>query len=441
MDGHDAGPGVGLHMPVGGAQLRVIGEAGRPQDVQHRLRHPQPGGLPQIRCLGAFVGDVGPAVAHPVVPQVQQPHDFRLDVNIQQPVAHFRVSGHRAAPALGAAAMLEQPVDQPVAPDAPAGAVLQLQMGGGDFPALIFAADEVESGNAHLIEKDGVLDAGAGPGFAAGDEQIHRLDGEAGQIGRHHKPAQVFVPLGLRVGYGNRPHIVGAVGAADIDFLAVQHEFVAVAEGRRLHIGQIGAGLRFGKQLPGTHLPGEDGRQEVAFLRRVAPDQDGVAAQPPAGVVVGRQGQAVGVDFLFDDHGVVDVEAAAAVFGRGGGPEPAALPQAAAQVAPPLVLLPGEVGRVGGMLQARRHVVGQPRLDLAAEFFLFRGVAGFEIHQFLRCASVRRLSQYRTTAAVPPRECRPMPVCISRAACRRLAGGAGEPSASAVVHGRKAAGA
>ena len=55
--------------------------------------------------------------------------------------------------------MVKEAVYQPVAPDAPAGAVLQLQVGGGDLPALVFAADEVEGGYAHVVEIDGLLDS------------------------------------------------------------------------------------------------------------------------------------------------------------------------------------------------------------------------------------------------------------------------------------------
>ena len=115
-------------------------------------------------------------------------------------------------------------------------------------------------------------------------------------------------------------------------------------------------------------------------MRLGTPYQDGVAAQPPAGVVVGGQGQAVGIDFLLDDYGVVDVQSAAAVLHGGGGPEPAALAQLAPQIAAELVLLPSQIGGVGGVRDALRHVVFQPGVDLAAEGFLFGGVTRFKVH-------------------------------------------------------------
>ena len=141
--GDDAGAAVGLHVAFGGAQLGVVSQPGRAEDVQHGLSHAQARGLAHVGCLRPLVGDVGAAVAHPVVAQVQQPHDLGLNVHVDEAVAHVGVIGHRLAAALGGAAVLEQPVNQPVAPDAPAGAVLQLQVGGGDLPALVFAADQV----------------------------------------------------------------------------------------------------------------------------------------------------------------------------------------------------------------------------------------------------------------------------------------------------------
>ena len=109
----------------------------------------------------------GAAVAHPVIAQVEQPHDLGLNVDVDEAVADVGVVGHWLAATLGGAAVFEQPVDQPVAADAPAGAVFQFQVGGGDLPAFIFFANQVEGGDADVVEVDRLLDAGASAGLAA----------------------------------------------------------------------------------------------------------------------------------------------------------------------------------------------------------------------------------------------------------------------------------
>ena len=45
--------------------------------------------------------------------------------------------------------------------------------------------------------------------------------------------------LGLGVRYGNRPHIIAAVVAADKYLLAVEDVFVAVADGLGLDVGEV----------------------------------------------------------------------------------------------------------------------------------------------------------------------------------------------------------
>ena len=190
--------------------------------------------------------------------------------------------------------------------------------------------------------------------------------------------------LGLWVCDRDGPHVVAAVVAADEYLLAVENVLVAVADGLGLHVGQVGPGLWFGEELPGPNSPSEDGRQEGLLLLLGAPDEDGVAAKAPAGVIVGREGQAEGVDLLLDDHGAVNVEAAATVFGGCRGPEPAIVAQLAAEVATQLVLVPGEVGGVGGVFHPIRDMLLQPGADLAAELFLFGGVTRFKVHGSLR---------------------------------------------------------
>ena len=150
--------------------------------------------------------------------------------------------------------------------------MLELEVRGGDLPALVLAADEVEGGDADVVEVHGLLDAGAGAGLTAGDEQVHGLDCDARQVGGHHEPAEVLVALGVGVGDGDGPHEVAAVVAADEYLLAVQDVLVAVADGLGLHVGEVGAGLGLGEELPGAYATGEDGREEGLLLLLRAPD-------------------------------------------------------------------------------------------------------------------------------------------------------------------------
>ena len=205
--------------------------------------------------------------------------------------------------------------------------------------------------------------------------------------------------LGFGVGYRDGPHVVAAVVAADEYLLPIEDVFIAVADGLGLDVGQVRPGLRLGQQLPCADAAREDGRQEGLLLLLGTPDEDGIAAEASTGIVVGRERQAEGVDLLLDDHGAIHLESAAAVLGGRGGPEPPLVAQLAAQLAAELILLPGQVRRVGGVLDTARDVLIQPGVDLAAEFFLLRGVTRFKIH------GASGFSRCRSGVSVHPREC------------------------------------
>src|SRR6516164_5119284 len=103
-----------------------------------------------------------------------------------------------------------------------AAAVLQFEMGRGDLPAVIFAADQTDCGNPHIFKEDGVLVAVLTSSSAAA-QQFHRLDSDARQARINHEPTQVLVALSVGICHRERPHPVSAVSAADKDFLAVKH--------------------------------------------------------------------------------------------------------------------------------------------------------------------------------------------------------------------------
>ena len=380
MQGDDGRALVRLDVPLAGAPVLVLGQRRRAEDVQDAGGDAQPRHLAEVGCLGAFVGDVGAAVPHPVVAQLEQPADLGVNVDVDQPVPHVGILAQRLpAPVVGLA-VIEDAVNDPVAPDASAGAMLQLQVGSSNLPALVLAADEVPRRHAHVVEIDDVLDARTGAGLAGGRQQVHGEHADAGQVGRHHEPAQVLVAVALRVGAGDGPHIVGAVGAAHIDLLAVDDVIVAVAPGRGLGVGQVGAGLRLGEQLPGADFAPENLGQKFLLLLLRTPDQDGVATETAAGVVVRWQREVVAVDLFLQHHRVVNGQTAAAVFLRRRGPQPAFLAQPPAQIPAQLVLLVGQVNGVGGMLNAGGDILPQPLLHLGAKCFLLGGITGFKVH-------------------------------------------------------------
>ena len=73
MDGDDGGALVGLEVALSRAPFFVEGQGGRSQNVQDGVGGAQPSHLPEVGCLGPFVGYVGLAVAHPIVSEAEQP--------------------------------------------------------------------------------------------------------------------------------------------------------------------------------------------------------------------------------------------------------------------------------------------------------------------------------------------------------------------------------
>ena len=170
------------------------------------------------------------------------------------------------------------------------------------------------------------------------------------------------------------------MGAADVHLLAVDDVIVAVAPGGGLGVGQIGAGFRLGEELPGANFTLENLGQEFLLLLLGTPHKDGISPQASAGVVVRWERQVVAVDLLFQHHGVIDGQAAAAVFLGRSGPQPTLFPQLAAQIAAQLVLLVGEVYGVGRVFNAGGDVFVEPFLHLGAECLLLSGITGFKVH-------------------------------------------------------------
>ena len=248
------------------------------------------------------------------------------------------------------------------------------------FQPLFSPPIERERGHAHVVEEHGVLHAAVGAALAARAHELHRLHLHAGQIRVDHEPAEVLVPLALRIGARDQPDAIGAVVAAHENFLAVQHVLVAVAERRHADAGEIRARAGLAQELPRADETAVDRREERLLLLLGAPDEDRRRAEAAAAVVVRRQREIEAVDLLLQDHRVVEVHPAAAVGDGGAGKQPALfaeLPTELAQRAIPLVVV---LGRDGDARGARRHVRGEPGAHIGAKALLLLGVRDLEIH-------------------------------------------------------------
>src|SRR5438093_3616305 len=296
MDGDDAVALLSLQESAGRAPRRVRGERGGPDRFQDGAGHPEAGGLAVVRELRPLVRLRLARVREPEVPHAEQALHFGLDVDVGEAVADVPLLAERHAVALRLLAVAEQTVPHPVAADPAAAAVLELEVRGGDLPALVLAADQCEGGHAHVVEEDRLLDPAVGAALATGAHQLHRPHGDARQGRVDHEPREVLVAVALGVGGHDHPDPVGAVVAADEDLLPVDDVIAAVAHGRRHpHAREIGARARLGEELPGADLALVACRQERLPLLLGAPAQDRRRAEAAAAVVVRgeREGEPV----------------------------------------------------------------------------------------------------------------------------------------------------
>ena len=111
----------------------------------------------------------------------------------------------------------------------------------------------------------------------------------------------------IGVGAGHQVDVAGVVGGGGVHLLAVDDEFVAVADGAALEAGQVGAGLGLGEAQGEGNLAADDAGEEFLLLLLAARRQDGRAARARA-----SHGDADAGELLLDDV-LVD---AAAVLGR-----------------------------------------------------------------------------------------------------------------------------
>src|SRR5713226_2874802 len=111
-----------------GAPNRIGSQRRRPDRLEDSAGHPKARELAVKRELRPLVGDWPPGVGEPEIPQTEEPRDLALDVDISESVAHVLIFGQRFAVAPGLAAIAQQVLPQPVAPDTSAAAVFQFKM-------------------------------------------------------------------------------------------------------------------------------------------------------------------------------------------------------------------------------------------------------------------------------------------------------------------------
>src|SRR5229473_8563535 len=111
-----------------GAPNRIRSQRRRPDRLEDRTGHPKARELAVKRELRPLVGYRPPGVGEPEIPQTEEPRDLALDVDISEGITHVLIFGQRFAVAPGLAAIAQQVLPQPVAPDTSAAAVLQFEM-------------------------------------------------------------------------------------------------------------------------------------------------------------------------------------------------------------------------------------------------------------------------------------------------------------------------
>ena len=134
-------------------------------------------------------------------------------------------------------------------------------------PALVFLADQILGGDAHVLEEDVIhlvrsVDGDDGPHGDAGRFHVDQQEGDAG------------LRLCRRIGPHQAEDPVGMLGQRRPGLVAVDDVVIAVAHRLGPDGSKVGAGARFRITLAPPVLAGEDSRQILLFLRVVAEGVD-----------------------------------------------------------------------------------------------------------------------------------------------------------------------
>ena len=236
---------------------------------------------------------------------------------------------------------------------------LVLKRGHGHVPAHVLLADHVDGGDADVVEEDlvelEIVDhVHQGPNGDAWGAHVHDEVGDALVLGR----------IGVRPGQDVHP--VGPVTQGGPDLLAVNDEIVAVADGRGLEVGQVGAGVGLREALTPDDFLVRRRREELFFQIVRAEADDGRADL----VRLGVEGRVVVQHLVVKDGLHEGVGAEPAILHRPADADPLALAQLAAELHGLFEVLVGGMGlpaQDGG-----RKLLLDEVLDLLAKGLLFR---------------------------------------------------------------------
>ena len=237
---------------------------------------------------------------------------------------------------------------------------LVVELVGDQPPAAVDLADAHRVGDADVVVE--------GRSGVRLPERHERLDREPGVGGVDQEHRDALVAGGVRVGAGRQPHVVGVVGEAGVQLLAVDHPLVAVPHGPGAQRRQVGAGLGFGVPDREVDLAGEDPAEEALLLLLGAEAADGGSDG------VGRQegDRAPGGLRLVEEDVLLDRrEPLAPVFDRPAHAQPTVPPDPADQLLVLEVL--GELGGRDPLLDVVGHQVREVSAQLGLEGLLVVG--------------------------------------------------------------------
>src|SRR5690606_15467686 len=153
------------------------------------------------------------------------------------------------------------------------------------------------------------------------DDRAH-LD--AGLLHRHQQVRQAVVSLGARLGAAQHEAPVGPLRPRGPDLLALDDPLAALQARARLHVREVGAGVRLGVALAPDRLAARAAAQETLFLLLAAERGQGGREQPLADVAEPARPAGARV-LLVPDHLLDQRRAAPARLARPAEPDPARL--------------------------------------------------------------------------------------------------------------------
>ena len=113
----------------------------------------------EISLLHAAIGMRYFGEAMPKVTLIESAQGVELDHDVGDHVTDFIVLDERFSPDMVLLTVLHYAFHHRIDADSAVATVFKLHVGIGDFPAVVFAADQILRRHAHVIEEDGILDS------------------------------------------------------------------------------------------------------------------------------------------------------------------------------------------------------------------------------------------------------------------------------------------